>query len=338
MAARQEEIFQRAITLYGPMLLCLALRGAALRAAEAQTTDESLNLRLLRNPVWSSHDNLRDPSVLKTQDGYLLFYSRFKPGEWNSPANWSIGCVFTRDFVHYENDHDISPTGCASPGDLIFWGGRHVLPYQFYPGKPVQLCFSESNDLRIWSTPTPFLIEARQLPWNLEHRVIDPTFVIDGKTLHCFFVGTASVPDSTGKMTRANLLGHAVTQDPRLQQWTILTRDKPLIGASDNIPDGVENIMVFKTDQLWTMIYSEGLAHQHLARATSPDLVSWTLTGPIDLPRQKWMAHRYGAPYVWREQSQWMMILMGEDADSRTTFGLLTSHDGKDWKLMPEKP
>jgi hypothetical protein len=32
------------------------------------------------------------------------------------------------------------------------------------------------------------------------------------------------------------------------------------------------------------------------------------------------------------------MILMWEDANSRKTFGLFTSSDGKDWTLMPEKP
>jgi len=30
------------------------------------------------------------------------------------------------------------------------------------------------------------------------------------------------------------------------------------------------------------------------------------------------------------------MILMGEDAAGKTTFGLLTSPDGKQWTLLPE--
>jgi sucrose-6-phosphate hydrolase SacC (GH32 family) len=48
------------------------------------------------------------------------------------------------------------------------------------------------------------------------------------------------------------------------------------------------------------------------------------------------MAHRYGAPYVWPDGDGWIMILMGENAESRTTFGLLTSPDGKAWSLLPE--
>jgi hypothetical protein len=39
---------------------------------------------------------------------------------------------------------------------------------------------------------------------------------------------------------------------------------------------------------------------------------------------------------VWKEQNQWLMILMGENSIGRTTFGLLTSPNGKNWNLLPE--
>ena len=94
--------------------------------------------------------------------------------------------------------------------------------------------------------------------------------------------------------------------------------------------------MIFRTGDHWTMIFSEGLANQHLALATSSDLFSWKLGGPIELPRQKWMVRKYGAPFVWCDANQWMMMLMGESATGRTTFGLLTSPDGTKWSLLPE--
>ena len=117
-----------------------------------------------------------------------------------------------------------------------------------------------SKDVGGWSPGRTFLVEAARLPWNGQRRVIDPSFVIDGDTLHCFFVGSAVHKDADGKSIRANLMGHAVTRDPQLQQWEILTRDRPLIGASERAPDGVENTMIFRTGTEWTMIYSEGLA------------------------------------------------------------------------------
>lgn len=297
-----------------------------------------LNLAPLRNPVWATKDNIRDPSVLKTSDGYLLFYSRFtgQTSGWGNPENWRIAEVFTRDFLTFTNDRNISPAGCASPGDVVWWHGRWVLPYQTYPSKPTQLVFAESTNLVDWSAPRTFLTEAMKLPWNELERVIDPSFVVDGDTLHCWFVGSANRTNASGGKFKVNLMGHAVTRDPKLAEWEILTPNAPLIGVSERAPDGVENTMVFRTGDHWTMIYSEGLASQHLARATSIDLIHWKLEGQIQLPRQKWMTHKFGAPFVWRDGNQWLMILMGSVAQDRTTFGLLSSPDDEKWTLLPE--
>jgi sucrose-6-phosphate hydrolase SacC (GH32 family) len=283
-----------------------------------------------RNPIWATEDNLRDPSVLKVEGGYHIFYSRLAGTNWGSASSWTIANVFTRDFVHFENDRDVSPHGHASPGDVVKWHGRWILPYQTYPSKPTHLVYAESTDLKEWTAPKPFLTEAAELPWNDARRVIDPTFVVDRDALHCWFVGT------TMKPSKANLLGHAVTRDPKLEQWEILTRDAPLLGRSERAPDGVENVMVFRTGDHWTMIYSEGLARQHLALATSDDLRSWKPEGPLEIGHQAWMTRKHGAPFVWRDDSVWRMILMGENEQKRTTFGLLTSPDGTSWTLLPE--
>ena len=94
----------------------------------------------------------------------------------------------------------------------------------------------------------PFLEEALTLPWNTIGRAIDPTLLVgpDGK-LHCFFVGSQWVAGAGGKKkVKANLLGHAVTDDAELVQWTVLTKDAPLLGASERAKDGVENVAVFR--------------------------------------------------------------------------------------------
>ena len=307
--------------------------------ATTPTQHSVLDLRPLRNPVWTSKDNLRDPSVLKTRQGYHLFYSRFsgQTAGWGDPGNWHIAEVFTKDFLTFTNDRDISPGGCASPGDVVWWQGRWVLPYQTYPGKPTQLVFAESTNLVDWSAPRPFLTGALTLPWNRLRRVIDPSFVVDGETLHCWFVGSAYHTNANGDQFKVNLMGHAITRDPKLEKWEITTPTAPLIGISPNAPDGVENTMVFRTEDHWTMIYSEGLVAQHLARASSPDLVNWKLEAPVKIPRQKWMTHKYGAPFVWRDGDRWLMILMGAVAEDRTSFGLLSSTDGEHWSLLPER-
>ncbi len=291
-----------------------------------------MNLKNLTNPVWTRSDNLRDPSIYKTEDGYHLFYSRYSNKDWEKPENWAIGHVFTRDFINYENDRDITPKGFASPGDLIFWNGKYILPYQSYPEVPTMLCYSESSDLKQWSEPIYFLEEARNLPWNQAERVIDPTFVVDKNRLHCFFVGT----DRKNYDTPTNLVGHAYTDDIELKDWTITTVDSPLIGASEQAPDGAENVTIFPKEDEWVMIYSEGLLEQHLAYGVSSDLLNWELMGEVNIEMQNWTKVRYGAPFVWKEADVWMMILMGEDKDNHTTFGLLSSKDGIDWDMLKE--
>ena len=290
----------------------------------------------LHNPVWVSEDNLRDPSVLKVAGGYHLFYSRFVGTNWALPSSWTIARTFTKDFAEFAKPENVSPQGYASPGDVVFWHGRYLLPYQSYPTKPTLLCFSESANLQTWSAPKTFLAEAAQLPWNTYHRVIDPSFVLEGDTLHCFFVGSCDTTNAAGKKLRANLLGHAITREPGLNRWEILTKAAPLIGISQSALDGVENVMVFRTGDHWTMIYSEGLENQHLALATSGDLRSWKLEGSIEISRQKWMSRKYGAPFVWRDGAGWRMILMGQNDQGRTSLGLLDSPDGRHWNLLPE--
>lgn len=292
-----------------------------------------MNIKELHNPVWKRSDNLRDPSVFKASDGYYLFYSRYSNNDWTRPENWSVACTFTRDFINFENDRDISGKGFASPGDVIQWNGKYILPYQSYPDVPTMLCYSLSEDLKNWSDPVFFLEEAMELPWNQANRVIDPTFVTEGERLHCFFVGT----DRVHYQSATNLVGHAYTDDPELKKWIITTVDKPLIGACEEAPDGAENVTVFNNGKEWIMIYSEGLKNQHLAYIVSTDLIHWHSRGRIEIPVQSWLTTKYGAPFVWKEDDCWMMILMGEDKDSHTTLGLLTSADGFNWKLLSEQ-
>lgn len=291
-----------------------------------------MDLKKLSNPIWKRSDNLRDSSVWKSADGYHLFYSRYSNNDWTKPENWSIAHVITKDFVTFEEDRDISAKGFASPGDVIRWKGKYILPYQSYPEVPTMLCYSTSDDLENWSKPVFFLEEAVHLPWNQANRVIDPTFVTEGERLHCFFVGT----DRVHYASATNLVGHAYTDDPELKEWTITTVDSPLIGTCEDGPDGAENVTVFRNNNEWVMIYSEGLKSQHLAYITSKDLIHWGNKGKITIPEQSWMSTRYGAPYVWKEDEYWVMILMGEDGNSHTTFGLLTSKDGIIWEALSE--
>jgi sucrose-6-phosphate hydrolase SacC (GH32 family) len=205
------------------------------------------------------------------------------------------------------------------------------LPFQSYPQRPQLLHFSESHDGDNWSEPQAFLQEVLELHWNTDCRAIDPTFVVDGEELHCFFVGS----DGLGTPRRANLLGHAVTRDPNLGNWEVLTKEAPLMGR-DRAPDGVENVVVYRDAESWIMLLSEGMENQHLAWARSDDLIHWNPMGPVSMSVQNWCSFRHGAPFVWQEGERFYMILMGEETpDHRSSLGLLLSLDGIHWELLP---
>lgn len=288
----------------------------------------------ITNPVLRFADNLRDPSVHRRGDGYDLFYTRYKGGDWNAAGNWSVGCCFTRDFVSFSGHRTIAGPNFASPGDVVRWHGRCVLPFQSYPQRPQKLFYAESPDGYAWSEPRSFLDDALKIAWNTDQRAIDPSFVVDVDRLHCFFVGS----DGLGTPQRANLLGHAITQDPTLRDWTILTSDAPLMGR-DRAPDGVENVVIYRAANRWIMMLSEGILDQHLTMAESTDLRTWQSLGRVELPSQPWCSFRYGAPFVWQEDDRYYMVLMGEENEQhRSSLGFLTSPDGLHWVLGPTTP
>ncbi|MBP6803403.1 MAG: hypothetical protein KA362_04785 [Chloroflexi bacterium] len=293
-----------------------------------------LNTQTITNPILRTCDNLRDPAIHRIKDGYSLFYTRYANGTWDCAENWSVAWRFTRDFITFTGDRDITPKNYASPGEVIWWHGRFILPFQSYPVMPQKLYFAESGDGLSWSEPRSFLEQVLTLPWNLDKRAIDPSFVLLGKELHCFFVGSDGYLNQSPD--RANLLGHAMTTDPHLQEWQILSHSQPLMGR-DRAPDGVENVVIYRTGDKWTMLFSEGLADQHLALAQSDDLLTWEHFGQVQIAPQQWLSKKYGAPFVWQEQEQYFMVLMGEEnVTGKTTFGFLVSSNGLHWTAVRE--
>jgi len=306
--------------------------------------------RSLFNPVFSLPGRVRDPAVRLNEAGEAeLFFTYFRgnPAAMFTSAgakDYYVSRVVTRDWQTFSEPSDITPPGFASPDAPIRWDNATIIAFQAYPdkslgGKSSGLFFSRRDDgSEIWSEPRPFLREALTLPWNTGGRAIDPTLVLDSDgRLHCFFVG--STKRQRGDRRRANLLGQAVSTDPDLQRWEVLSREAPLIGTSSRAPDGVENVAVFRRRSDAVMIYSEGLKSQHLAHAVSKDdLISWQRRGALSVGEARWTAGRYGAPFVWAEGDCWWMALMGE-AETQThqsAIGLLHSSDGVHWQLLPE--
>jgi sucrose-6-phosphate hydrolase SacC (GH32 family) len=292
-----------------------------------------MNWNKLKNPILEGSDNLRDPAVLKVGDTWHLYYTRYSNADWYRAENWSVARVMTKDWIRFDDDRDITPKGYASPGDIVFWQGRWILPFESYPIHPSGLCFAQSSDLTSWSEPVQFLSEALQLPWNTYARAIDPTLVVHGDYLYCYF--TASLP-GLGNRKRANGIGLARTKDPNLQGWEMLSKDQPLLGPSPDYPDGVENLAILKSKTSgWSMYYSAGLKNQRIARMDSEDLVGWHKPRPIVLEDQWWCTKVQGAPGFFTHDNHMHMIIMGADDSNRTRFGLARQTGPETWKFLP---
>jgi hypothetical protein len=115
--------------------------------AASRLADGPLDLSRLRNPVWVSVDHLRDPSVRKVPGGYRLLYSRLTPANanWGDPQNRAVASLFTRRFVRFGSDRDASPKGHASPGEVVKWHGRLILPYRTSSATPSRAIPGWSN-------------------------------------------------------------------------------------------------------------------------------------------------------------------------------------------------
>lgn len=115
---------------------CLAVVSIpSLLVAAENARDAKTQMVQLKKPVWTFDHNPQDPSVLKVENGYRLFYSRLAGSNWGDPGSWTVSEVFTRDFDQFKNGHDISPIGHAYSGDVVWWHGRYILPYETYPAK-----------------------------------------------------------------------------------------------------------------------------------------------------------------------------------------------------------
>jgi hypothetical protein len=127
----------------------------------------------LRHPIWRPDDRRRDPTVLPIANGYLVFDRRCAADrEWSAPHAWAVACACTRNVHPFAPARDVTSQGFASPGAVVCWGGRWVLPYQSDLAHPTHLCCSESHDVHTWHAPMGFLGDATALPWNTRRRAM----------------------------------------------------------------------------------------------------------------------------------------------------------------------
>lgn len=279
-------------------------------------------------PAWQRDDiDLRDPAVT-LHDGLAYLY--FTHYDYTNRV-WHIGMATTEDFVDYSEISLISPSGYASPGNVIRVGDEFVICYQQYREFPHTICLARSTDLRTWGEPQVVFNTGPDNVWNIDGRVIDPYLVEGEGRYYCYYTGSTRWGRSSGH----NLIGVAASDD--LETWEDLTPDRPAIGVDHEWeePDGNENNCVIRRGDRWFMLYSAALARQQIAWAESDDLVNWEKGGLCDVPRFEASAVYFGAPFIIQGLSDdgvYHMLYQARSADERMSFILLESTDLVRWR------
>ena len=76
---------------------------------------------------------VRDPAVLRTADGYLLFFTRYRgdPARmFTGSASYTVSVVATTDWLTFSDPVDVTPEGYCSPDAPVHWRSRLLIAYQ----------------------------------------------------------------------------------------------------------------------------------------------------------------------------------------------------------------
>lgn len=282
----------------------------------------------LSNPVWRlPNKHLRDPAALVHGGKVHLWFTYYDP----KARMWHIGQSSTEDFLHFDEIKLISPSGYASPGNVIRVGDEWVLCYQQYAKFPHYLCVARSKDLVTWSEPEKIFNTGPDNTWNIDKRTIDPFLVAWQGKYYCYYTGSTR----WGRKSGHNLIGLAASDD--LKHWRDLSPDKPVIGVDFDWegPDGNENNCVIRHKGRWFQLYSASLKHQKIAYALSDDLVHWEKKGLCNVPVLDASKTGFGAPVILEglsDPATYHMLYQGRDAGGHMSFLLLESRDLINWR------
>lgn len=285
----------------------------------------------ITNPIWhfETHE-LRDPAVYLHNGLAYIYFTWYD----HKAVTWHVGMSVTADFLTFSEVRLISPSGYASPGNILKVDKRFVICLQQYQNFPHTIAIAWSDDLINWSAPEIVFNTGTDNQWNLDGRVIDPYIVEDNGNYYCFYTGS----NRWGKKSGHNFIGVARSQD--LRNWEDLSLDKPVIGVdySWEEPDGNENNCVIRrADGTWFMLYSASLQNQKIAWAVSDDLINWKKGGLCQLPAFKEAQQWQSAPFIIENlgaPNTWHLLFHGANFEidhQKTYFFLLESNDLVNW-------
>ncbi len=195
----------------------LAIRGEILRGREG---------------MWD--ENLETPFLMKTQDGYYLYYSGYRdgltPGEPAKGLPASLGLATSQDgvtFTRVQSEPILAPTPESFDADAIYspdiipYQGGYLMVYAGHcysncPGAPgVRILSATSPDGIHWTKSAQPLLSPTSPPEWMRDSVAEPAILLgpDGY-LYLFFTGVEGTNHVIG-VARAASLSSAWDVDPK---------------------------------------------------------------------------------------------------------------------------
>jgi len=211
---------------------------------------------VLRGRASEWDENLETPFLLKTNNGYYLYYSGYRdgvrPGEPGRGFPASLGLAVSHDGVNFtrvQSEPILAPTAGSFDGDAIYspdiipYQGGYLMVYAGHcynncPGTPgVRVMAATSNDGIHWTKITEPLLSPKAPPEWMRDAVAEPAVLLGpDEHLYVFFTGVRATEHVIG-VARAASLDKAWDVDPD----PIVT---PAAGAFDETGDAAPTVLL----------------------------------------------------------------------------------------------
>ncbi len=325
---------------------CIAALFLALPATVAASEEPELPRMYFADTV-SGQPFAKDPTVVRFQDRYWLYYSlRSYPGK--PTRGWNIGIATSDNLVDWEKVGELTNTGeaerngFAAPNAIVLDGKIHLF-YQSYGNGPRDaICHAWSEDgVNFTRNPTNPIFRPTG-DWN-NGRAIDASVIEHEGRLLLYW----ATRDPGHKIQMQGVSAAPIDSDFTREQWTQLNPDGPIL--KPELPwetRCIEAAAPVRQDGRLYMFYGGGYNNdpQQVGVAVSDDGIEFTRLFDEPLlpngPPGSWNSSESGHPFLFRdEDGQDYLFYQGNNDGGRTWYLSVVPIDWEDGLpvLAPEK-
>lgn len=269
----------------------------------------------------------KDPSVIRFQDRYLLYYSIPAYGDGRPRDGWSVGIAESRDLVNWSRvgelraEADYEAKGVAAPFAMVHKGRVHLF-YQTYGNGPRDaICHAESADgLRFTRDATNPIFRPTGA-WN-SGRAIDVEITrFQGK----WFLYAAT---RDAQMKLQMLTGAVSSKGFARGDWTMISPEASILRPE--LPweqECIEAPTVVRRGKTLVMFYAGAYnnAPQQIGVATSTDGIHWKRASQEPFlrvgPPGSWNSSESGHPGAFVDRDgRTYLFYQGNNDNGRTWY------------------